>query len=84
MDFSPILPQDESAAADLLERVVGDRLRLEIIDNYVSDIVDGVGMILCSTTAHAEQNQCKKNIKGGMLITSGSVPELSADFKVIN
>ena len=44
-----------------------------MIDNYIADIVDGIGMVIDSSSAYLEQNQVKKNNKGGLLITSSTV-----------
>lgn len=55
------MPHDEVSAERVLELCIGDQDRVKILDNYVTDIADGIGMIIDSSTARLEQNQVKKN-----------------------
>ena len=53
-------------------RCVGDHKRVTLIDNYVVETSEGYGMIIDQSSCHLELNQLKKNVLGGLLITSSS------------
>lgn len=44
------MPRNEQQAADVLQRCSGVPERVELLDNYIVDTVDGFGMVIDSTT----------------------------------
>ena len=64
------MPNRPEEAEKIFDKCIGDIERVTLIDNYIIDIIDGVGMIIDSSSCHLELNQMKKNALGGMLITS--------------
>lgn len=64
------LPKTEPDAETMLAKCIGTPERVELLDNYIIEIVDGYGMVIDSSTCQLEQNQLKKNSFGGLLITS--------------
>lgn len=64
------LPKTEPDAETMLAMCIGTPERVELLDNYIIEIVDGYGMVIDSSTCQLEQNQLKKNSFGGLLITS--------------
>jgi hypothetical protein len=64
------MPHNEVQAERVFERCVGNQDRVELLDNYVIDTVDGYGMVIDSSTCKLEQNQVKKNAYGGILVTT--------------
>ena len=64
------MPNRPEEAEKIFDKCIGDIERVTLIDNYIIDIIDGVGMIIDSSSCHLELNQMKKNALGGMLVTS--------------
>ena len=64
------MPSRPEEAEKIFDKCIGDIERVTLIDNYIIDIIDGVGMIVDSSSCHLELNQMKKNALGGMLVTS--------------
>ena len=64
------MPNRPEEAEKIFDKCIGDIERVTLIDNYIIDIIDGVGMVIDSSSCHLELNQMKKNALGGMLITS--------------
>ena len=50
------LPKNEVEAERVLERCTGNQDRVELLDNYVIDTVDGYGMVIDSSSCRLEQN----------------------------
>jgi hypothetical protein len=70
MDAALEFPKSEVQAENMLELCTGLPERVELLDNYIIDTVDGYGIVIDSSTCQLEQNQLKKNAYGGLLITS--------------
>ena len=64
------MPTRPEEAEKIFDKCIGDIERVALIDNYIIDILDGVGMIIDSSSCHLELNQMKKNALGGLLVTS--------------
>lgn len=64
------MPNRPEEAEKVFDKCIGDIERVTLIDNYIIDILDGVGMIVDSSSCHLELNQMKKNALGGLLVTS--------------
>jgi len=64
------LPNNEMEAERVFERCVGNQDRVELLDNYVIETVDGYGIVIDSSTCKLELNQVKKNAFGGLLVTT--------------
>jgi len=48
------LPKNDMEAERVLERCVGNSDRVELLDNYVIETVDGVGIIIDSSSCRLE------------------------------
>ena len=75
MSLALEIPKTIEDAEDLLERCTGTPERVEILDNYIIETVDGYGMVIDTSTCKLEQNQLKKNAYGGLLLTTTLRPE---------
>ena len=64
------MPTRPDEAEKIFDKCIGDIERVSLVDNYIIDIIDGVGMIIDSSSCHLELNQVKKNTLGGLLVTS--------------
>ena len=65
-------PKNDAEAKTVFKRYVGDHKRCTLIDNYVVETAEGYGMVIDQSSCHLELNQLKKNVLGGLLITSSS------------
>lgn len=84
MSVAMDLPKNEQEAEKILERCSGNQDRVELLDNYVIDTVDGYGIVIDSSSCRLEQNQVKKNPYGGLLITTTiKIPRIMNNEKSI-
>lgn len=49
-----LLPATEEEAVNIFMRLVGEKDRVTLIDNYIIEITDGYGMIIDNTTCLLE------------------------------
>lgn len=76
------LPNNEVEAERIFERCVGNQERVELLDNYVIETVEGYGIVIDTSTCKLELNQVKKNSHGGLLVTTTiRMPRISHNDK---
>jgi len=57
-------------ALGVIESNIGNCESVDVMENYVSEITDGIGIVICSSSVMLSQTLIKKCPRGGLLIKS--------------
>jgi len=64
------LPKTEMEAHSVIWNIVGDFENVDVTDNLVSEITDGIGIVICSSTVMLGLTSIKNCPIGGLLVKS--------------